>query len=253
MEASFGGHASNILYKNPSPYFDKNKRKILRMNINEDNNRVPARLINNIRILPGQTVSVPVYIGVSSAKVLFRPSFNLQQQIPLIMMNTILNVHCRKSFISLYNPTSYPHVLSKGIILGTIKCITLAFMNNFTFKKRLIDNNVNNLIQQNNKKIREKTNEFYKFTGQPPRTVSVADKNINMVGAVVTQPKMERTIYKQQRKQIDAYVANNKNDLSSSLKDSITKDSNTSVFTSTSYYNFDMDQLKTEQSTDPII
>ena len=59
---------------------DNNKRITLKFDVNENNIRFPARLINSIRILPKHTVSVPVSVKLSSANVLFCPSFNLQRR-----------------------------------------------------------------------------------------------------------------------------------------------------------------------------
>ncbi|CAF4873825.1 unnamed protein product, partial [Rotaria sp. Silwood2] len=40
-----------------------------------------------------QTMSIPVSIELSSANVILRPSFKLQQRTPLLMLNSSLKVH----------------------------------------------------------------------------------------------------------------------------------------------------------------
>lgn len=56
---------------------NNNEQITLKIDVNKNNIRFPARLINNIRIPPKRTVSVPVSVELTSANVLFRPSFNL--------------------------------------------------------------------------------------------------------------------------------------------------------------------------------
>ncbi|CAF1556066.1 unnamed protein product, partial [Didymodactylos carnosus] len=83
--------------------------------------RLPVRLINSVIIPPLQEVSVLVSAGISSASVLFKPSFNLKRQVPLLMCNSILAVERHTTSVPLYNPSHYAQYLSKGIILGTIR------------------------------------------------------------------------------------------------------------------------------------
>ncbi|CAF3955232.1 unnamed protein product, partial [Rotaria sp. Silwood1] len=100
-------------------------------------NNYKPRLINNIRIPPKQTKSIPVSIELLSANVIFRPSFKLQQRTSLLILNSSLKVHNCTSNISLYNPTNYSYSLSKGLILGTITIPTLSFKKNSTIDHEL--------------------------------------------------------------------------------------------------------------------
>ncbi|CAF0990436.1 unnamed protein product [Rotaria sordida] len=59
--------------------------------------------MTNIR----RTVTVPVSVELSSAKVLFRPCFKLQQRLPIFMLNSSLTIHHHTSSISFHNPTTY--------------------------------------------------------------------------------------------------------------------------------------------------
>ena len=127
--------------------YNNYKRTTLKFDINSNEKRYPARLINNIRIPPKQTMSIPATIELSSAKVAFRPSFKLQQQTSLLMLNTSLNVHDYTSNISLYNPTNYSYSLPKGLILGTTTIPTLSFKKNSTIDHELVNKNITNLIQ----------------------------------------------------------------------------------------------------------
>ncbi|CAF4496671.1 unnamed protein product [Rotaria socialis] len=106
-----------------------------------------ARLIKHIRIPPKRTVSVPVSVALFSAQVLFRPSFQLQQRSPIIMLNSSLNIHRHTSFISLHNPTNEVHLLPKGIILGTTTIPTLSFKKDPEIDYSLAQKNICNLIK----------------------------------------------------------------------------------------------------------
>ncbi|CAF1598861.1 unnamed protein product [Rotaria magnacalcarata] len=106
---------------------DDHKRTTLQFDVNKHCINYPARLINHIRIPPKRTVSVPVSVALSSAQVLFRPSFKLQQRSPILMLNSSLNIHRHTSFITLHNPTNEVRLLPKGIILGTTTIPTLSF------------------------------------------------------------------------------------------------------------------------------
>ncbi|CAF1408799.1 unnamed protein product [Rotaria sordida] len=127
--------------------YNNYKRTTLKFDINSNENKYPARLINNIRVPPKQTMSIPVSIGLSSATVVFCPSFNLQQRTSLLMLNSSLKVHNYTSNISLYNPTNYSYSLSKGLILGTTTIPTLSFKKNSTVDHELVNKNITNLIQ----------------------------------------------------------------------------------------------------------
>ncbi|CAF3939340.1 unnamed protein product [Rotaria sp. Silwood1] len=106
---------------------DNYKRTTLKLDVNKNDMKYPARLINNVRIPPKRTVIVPVSVELSSATVLFHPSFKLQQRLPVFMLNSSLTIHHHTSFISLHNPTTYSCSLPKGIILGTTTIPTLSF------------------------------------------------------------------------------------------------------------------------------
>ncbi|CAF4479625.1 unnamed protein product, partial [Didymodactylos carnosus] len=101
----------------------RTNRTITTISINQqpEELRLPVRLINSVIVPPLQEVSVLVSAGISSASVLFKPSFNLKQQVPLLMCNSILAVERHTTSVPLYNPSHYPQYLSKGIILGTIR------------------------------------------------------------------------------------------------------------------------------------
>ena len=103
-----------------------NEQITLKINVQKDTLLIPARTINHTRIPPKHTVSVPVSIELESATVLVRPSYNLQRQTSLIMLNTALAINHHSSFISLHNPTTVSCSLPKGIILGTTTVPTLS-------------------------------------------------------------------------------------------------------------------------------
>ncbi|CAF1380313.1 unnamed protein product [Rotaria sordida] len=126
---------------------DNYKRITLKFNINKDDIRYSARLINNVRILPKRIVTVPVSVELSSAKVLFRPYFKLQQRLPIFMLNSSLTIHHHTSSISFHNPTTYSCLLSKGIILGTTTIPTLSFKRNSIIDHRSVNNNITNLTR----------------------------------------------------------------------------------------------------------
>lgn len=92
---------------------DENKQVTLKINVNENEIHFPARLINHIRIPPKNTVSVPVSVELPSPNVSFHPSFKLQQRASLRMLNSMLTINRHTSFISLHNPTTRPHTLSR--------------------------------------------------------------------------------------------------------------------------------------------
>jgi hypothetical protein len=127
--------------------YNNYKRTTLKFDINSNDNKYPARLINNIRIPPRRTMSIPASIELSSANLAFRPSFKLQQRTSLLMLNSSLKVHDHTSTISLYNPTNYSYSLPKGLILGTTTIPTLSFKKNSTIDHELVDKNITNLIQ----------------------------------------------------------------------------------------------------------
>ncbi|CAF2090982.1 unnamed protein product [Rotaria magnacalcarata] len=127
--------------------YNNYKRTTLKFDINSIEKKYQARLINHIRIAPKQTRSIPVSIELSSANLVLRPSFNLQQRTPLFMLNSSLKVHDHTSNISFYNPTNYSYSLPKGLILGTTTIPTLSFKKNSTIDHELVNKNITNLIQ----------------------------------------------------------------------------------------------------------
>ncbi|CAF2107125.1 unnamed protein product, partial [Rotaria magnacalcarata] len=126
---------------------DDHKRTTLQFDVNKHCINYPARLINHIRIPPKRTVSVPVSVALSSAQVLFRPSFKLHQRSPILMLNSSLNIHRHTSFISLHNPTNEVRLLPKGIILGTTTIPTLSFKKDPDIDYSFAQKNICNLIQ----------------------------------------------------------------------------------------------------------
>ncbi|CAF4960207.1 unnamed protein product, partial [Rotaria sp. Silwood1] len=183
---------------------DKIKRSKLHIDVNDGQLRVPVRLVNNIRIQPKQTVFVPVSVPLSLYKVLFRPSFNLQQQTCLAMSSSSISVNDYTSFISLYNPKSYSQMLPKGIILGTTTISTLLLKNISTINKQSMYKNPNNSFHPNSKVMFGKINKTYsKRNRQPLDTASVAEKICDQIGSIFTCPKNKPTIYKRQPDQFD--------------------------------------------------
>ncbi|CAF2152780.1 unnamed protein product [Rotaria magnacalcarata] len=126
---------------------NNDKRLLLKLDSNSSRVHSPARLVNNIIIPPKRTISIPVSINSSLQTLLFRPSFKLQQRIPLIMLNSSLTVHNRSSFISLHNPTSYSCSLPRGIILGTTTVPTLSFKKESDIDQSLVNTYIDKLIQ----------------------------------------------------------------------------------------------------------
>ena len=126
---------------------DNDKQVTLKINGNDNDVRFPARLINHIRIPPKNTVSVPVSVRFSSANVSFCPSFRLQQRTSLCMLNSMLAINDHTSFISIHNPTTRPHTLSRGIILGTTTIPTLSFKKKAAINEELVNKNVDDLIE----------------------------------------------------------------------------------------------------------
>ncbi|CAF5143858.1 unnamed protein product, partial [Rotaria magnacalcarata] len=126
---------------------DNHKRTTIQFDVNKHCINYPARLIKHIRIPPKRTVSVPVSVALSSAQVLFRPSFKLQQRSPILMLNSSLKIHRHTSFISLHNPTNEVRLLPKGIILGTTTIPTLSFKKDPAIDYSLTQKHICNLIQ----------------------------------------------------------------------------------------------------------
>jgi hypothetical protein len=78
---------------------DHEKRITLQFDVNQDEICYPARTIRYTYIPPQGKVSVPVNIGISSAKVSFRPSYRLAQQSSMILLNNTLTINQQKSHI----------------------------------------------------------------------------------------------------------------------------------------------------------
>ncbi|CAF1395596.1 unnamed protein product [Rotaria sordida] len=126
---------------------DNEKRIILEFDVNQEEIRYPARTIRYTYMPPKRTVSIPVNVGISSAKVLFRPSYQLERRSPMILLNNIANVNQQKSHISIYNPTSYYYTVPKGLILGTTTVPTLSFSKCTSIDHQLVNDNINKLTR----------------------------------------------------------------------------------------------------------
>ncbi|CAF0945174.1 unnamed protein product [Didymodactylos carnosus] len=83
---------------------------------------LPVRLINSVAMIYRyEEYSVNASVGISNVTVIFKPSFSLK---PLLMANSLINVHHHTITIPLFNSSPYPQYRSKGIILGTIRIST---------------------------------------------------------------------------------------------------------------------------------
>ncbi|CAF3729881.1 unnamed protein product [Rotaria socialis] len=156
-------------------------RTTLTFDVSKGNINYPTRLINNIRIPPKRTVSVPVSVGLSSAKVLFRPSYKLQQRSSILMLNSSLTVQRHTSSILVHNPTNYSYSLPKGIILGTTTIPTLSFKRNETIDQQLVNKNIISLSQhigdyEQQKKIKIILNQHAKLFDTSKPTVATGVK-----------------------------------------------------------------------------
>ena len=186
------------------------QRTTLKFDLNQGDINYPTRLINNIRIPPKRTVLVPVSVALSSATVLFRPSFKLQQRSPILMLNSSLAVHQHKLFISLYNPTNYSCSLQKGIILGTTTIPTLSFKRSPTIDYQSVHKNIISLIQhigdyEKQNKVRTLLNKHAKLfdTSKPSIAIGVETHVIQTLDhpsptskPYYTTPKKQEEMYK---------------------------------------------------------
>ncbi|CAF4130590.1 unnamed protein product, partial [Rotaria sordida] len=127
--------------------YDDEKRITLEFDVNQEEIRYPARTIRYTYIPPKRTVSIPVNVGISSAKVLFSPSYQLARRSPMILLNNIANVNQQKSHISIYNPTPYYYTVPKGLILGTTTIPTLSFSKCTSIDHQLVNDNINKLTR----------------------------------------------------------------------------------------------------------
>ncbi|CAF4198041.1 unnamed protein product [Rotaria sordida] len=189
---------------------NNHRRTTLKFDLNQGDISYPTRLINNIRIPPKRSMLVPVSVRLSSAKVLFRPSFKLQQRLPILMLNSSLTVHRHTSFISLHNPTNYLCSLSKGIILGTTTIPTLSFKRNLTIDHRLVNMNIISLIQhiddhEQQDKVRIILNQHAKLfdaskpsiaTGVKPHAIKTFDHPPPTSKPFYTSPSKQEEMYK---------------------------------------------------------
>ncbi|CAF3848076.1 unnamed protein product [Rotaria sordida] len=189
---------------------NKHQRTTLKFDLNQGDISYPTRLINDIRIPPKRTVVVPVSVRVSSAKVLFRPSYKLQQRLPILMLNSSLTVHRHTSFISLYNPTNYLCSLPKGIILGTTTIPTLSFKRNLIIDHQLVNRNIISFIQhiadhEQQDKVRIILNQFAKLfdtskssiaTGVKPHAIKTLDHPPPTSKPFYTTPSKQEEMYK---------------------------------------------------------
>ena len=126
---------------------DNGKRVTLEFDVNQEEIRYPARTIRYSYIPPKRTVSIPVNVGISTAQVSFRPSFQLARRSPMILLNNIATVNQQKSYISVYNPTSYVYSIPKGLILGTTTIPTLSFSKCTSINHQLVNDNINKLTR----------------------------------------------------------------------------------------------------------
>lgn len=126
---------------------NNDKRITLEFDVNQEEIRYPARTICYTNIPPKRTISIPVNVGISSATVLFRPSYQLARQSPMILLNNIVNVTQQQSYISIYNPTPYYYTIPKGIILGTTTVPTLSFRKCTSIDQQLVNDNINKLTR----------------------------------------------------------------------------------------------------------
>ncbi|CAF1263542.1 unnamed protein product [Rotaria sordida] len=161
---------------------DNYKCITLKFDINKGDIRYPVRLINNVRIPPKRTVTVPVSVELSSAKVLFRPCFKLQQRLPIFMLNSSLTINHHTSSISFHNPTTYSCLLPKGNILETITIPTLSFKRNSIIDHRSVNNNITNLTRhidnpEQQDRVETLLNQFAKLLGTSKLTIATNVKS----------------------------------------------------------------------------
>ncbi|CAF4100345.1 unnamed protein product [Rotaria sordida] len=185
------------------------QRTTLKFDLNQGDISYPTRLINNIRIPPKRTMVVPVSVRLSSAKVLFCPSFKLQQRLPILMLNSSLTVHRHTSFISLHNPTNYPCSLPKGIILGTTTIPTLSFKRNLTVNHQIVHKNINNLIRHINNpeqqdRVKTLLNQYAKLFDTSKLTVA-SNVTSHAIKTLDHPPPVSKPYYSTPSKQEEMY------------------------------------------------
>ena len=126
---------------------DNEKRITLKFDVNQEKSHHPARTSRHIYVPPQRIVSVPVQMEISSAEVSIRPSYQLTQQSPMILLNHIAVVDQQTSYLSIYNPTPYYYTVPKGIVLGTTTVPTLSFNKCISIDQELVNDNINKLIR----------------------------------------------------------------------------------------------------------
>ena len=181
----------------------------LKFDLNQGDINYPTRLINNIRIPPKRIVLVPVSVALSSATVLFRPSFKLQQRSPILMLNSSLAVHQHRSFISLYNPTNYSCSLQKVIILGTTTIPTLSFKRSPTIDYQLVNKNIISLIQhigdyEKQNKVRTLLNKHAKLFDTSKPSIAI-DVETHVIQTLDHPPPISKPYYTTPKKQEEMY------------------------------------------------
>ena len=185
------------------------QRTTLKFDLNQGDINYPTRLINNIRIPPKRTLLVSVYVALSSATVLFRPSFKLQQQSPILMLNSSLAVHQHRSFISLYNPTNYSCTLQKGIILGTTTIPTLSFKRSPTIDYQSVNKNIISLIQhigdyEKQNKVRTLLNKRAKLFDTSKLSIAIGVET-HVIQTLDHPPPTSKPYYTTPKKQEEMY------------------------------------------------
>ncbi|CAF1438183.1 unnamed protein product [Rotaria sordida] len=188
---------------------DNYKRITLKFDINKGDIRYSARLINNVRIPPKRIVTVPVSVELSSAKVLFRPYFKLQQRLPIFMLNSSLTIHHHTSSISFHNPITYSCLLLKGIILRTTTIPTLSFKRNSIIDHRLVNNNITNLTRHiDNPEQRDRVetllNQFAKLFDTSKLTIATNVKP-HVIKTLDHPPPVSKPYYSTPSKQEEMY------------------------------------------------
>ena len=149
-------------------------------------------------------------VELESATVLVRPSYNLQRQTSLIMLNTALAINHHNSFISLHNPTTVSYSLPKGIILGTTTIPTLSFNKTSISDSELVNKHIVNLIQhikddEQQEKVKHALIQYAKLfdTSKPTIAVTLKSHEINTLNhppptskPYYTTPAKQEAMYK---------------------------------------------------------
>ena len=126
---------------------DDEKRITLKFDVNQEKSHHPATTSRHIYVPPQRIVSVPVQMEISSAEVLIRPSYQLTQLSPMILLNHVAVVDQQTSYLSIYNPTPYYYTVPRGIVLGTTTVPTLSFSKCISIDQELVNDNINKLTR----------------------------------------------------------------------------------------------------------